>query len=143
ELARGAVELGFQCIALTDHNTMAGLAEKETVERETGLPIIPGMEWTTFYGHMVTLGVKEYVDWRTVGPRDIHAGIAKVHAQGAIVGMAHPFRLGSPICTGCHWEFEIADYRDIDYIEVWSGTFPSVKPNNARAFRFWTEKLNE
>jgi len=57
--------------------------------------------------------------------------------------MAHPFRPGSPLCTGCFWEFEIADFRDIDYIEVWSETFPSVRPQNARAFRFWSERLNE
>jgi hypothetical protein len=56
--------------------------------------------------------------------------------------MAHPFRMGSPICTGCHWEFNICDWNDIDYIEVWSGTFPSVKKDNARAFALWTDRLN-
>lgn len=143
ELADGAKALGFECIALTDHNTMTGLLGKERVERETGLSIISGMEWTTFYGHMVTLGVTSYEDWRPVGPVDIHRGIAKVHAGGGIAGMAHPFRIGSPICTGCFWEFTIQDWNDIDYIEVWSGTFPSIKTDNARAFRLWTGKLNE
>jgi hypothetical protein len=143
ELAAGAKALGFDCIALTDHNTMTGLKDKETVERETGVSIISGMEWTTFYGHMVTIGVPTFVDWRPAGPGDIHSGIARVHAHGGIAGMAHPFRIGSPICTGCFWEFTISDWNDIDYIEVWSGTFPSIKSDNARAFRLWTDKLNE
>jgi hypothetical protein len=143
ELANGAKVLGFECIALTDHNTMTGLIDKEKVEQETGISIISGMEWTTFYGHMVTIGLTEFVDWRVAGPGDIHKGIAGVHKAGGIAGMAHPFRIGSPICTGCFWEYKIEDWNDLDYIEVWSGTFPSIKTDNLRAFRLWTEKLNE
>lgn len=143
ELAEGAKSLGFDCIALTDHNTMTGLEGRETVERETGITIIPGMEWTTFYGHMVTIGLSNFVDWRPVGINDIDQGIAKVHEQGGIAGMAHPFRIGSPICTGCFWEFKIRDWNAVDYIEVWSGTFPPIKQDNVRAFDLWTERLNE
>lgn len=143
ELARGAKSLGFDCIALTDHNTMAGLVHKEQVERETGLLIISGMEWTTFFGHMVTIGIKDDLDWRKVGPGDIHAGLARVHEHGGLAGMAHPFRPGSPMCTGCYWEFEISDWNEIDYLEVWSTTFAPVKKNNIRAYRLWTDKLNE
>ncbi|SDN69709.1 PHP domain-containing protein [Paenibacillus sp. yr247] len=143
ELANGAKALGFECFALTDHNTMTGLNDKEAVEQETGISIISGMEWTTFYGHMVTIGLTDFVDWRPAGPGDIHKGIDEVHSSGGIVGMAHPFRIGSPICTGCFWEFKIENWNDIDYIEVWSGTFPSIKTDNDRAYRLWTDKLNE
>lgn len=143
ELAQGAKALGFDCVALTDHNTMTGLKDRESVEQETGLTIISGMEWTTFYGHMVTIGLTEFVDWRPAGPGDIHEGIERVHALGGIAGMAHPYRIGNPVCTGCFWEFEIRDWNQLDYIEVWSGTFPSIKTDNARAFRLWTERLND
>lgn len=143
ELANGAKALGFECIALTDHNTMTGLNDKDAVEQETGISIISGMEWTTFYGHMVTIGLTHFVDWRPAGLDDIHKGIADVHRSGGIVGMAHPYRIGSPICTGCFWEFNIEDWNDMDYIEVWSGTFPSIKTDNDRAYRLWTDKLNE
>lgn len=143
ELAAGAKALGFDCIALTDHNTMTGLVDKERIERESGLAIISGMEWTTFFGHMVTIGISDYQDWRKAGPEGIHAGLARVHEQGGLAGMAHPFRPGSPMCTGCFWEFEIGDWNEIDYIEVWSTTFAPVKKNNIRAFRLWTDKLNE
>lgn len=142
-LAQGASELGFDCIALTDHNTMSGLAERESVEAETGMIIIPGMEWTTFYGHMVTIGLQQFVDWRQADIRGVSAGAAEVRRHGGAAGMAHPFRVGSPICTGCYWEFEVDNWRDLDYVEVWSGTSAPIKADNRRAFAFWTDRLNE
>jgi hypothetical protein len=143
ELARGASDLGFDCIALTDHNTMSGLDEKSAAEAETGITVIPGMEWTTFYGHMVTVGLRRFVDWRQADVRSIASGAAEVRKHGGAAGMAHPFRIGSPICTGCHWEFEVENWNDLDYIEVWSGTFAPIKADNRRAFAFWTDRLNE
>lgn len=143
QLAKGASELGFDCIALTDHNTMSGLAERESAEAETGITVIPGMEWTTFYGHMVTIGLQQFVDWRQADIHSVGAGAAEVRRHGGAAGMAHPFRIGSPICTGCYWEFEVDNWHDLDYIEVWSGTFAPIKADNRRAFAFWTERLNE
>jgi hypothetical protein len=143
ELALTAKRLGLECVALTDHNTISGHLECRSVMEETGIHIIRGMEWTTFFGHMLTLGISEYVDWRDLGIHDIHRGIQRVKRQGGIVGIAHPFRLGSPICTGCYWEFEVTDWHDINYIEVWSGLFPAVKRINQRAYKFWTERLND
>ncbi|WP_026564212.1 CehA/McbA family metallohydrolase [Bacillus sp. UNC41MFS5] len=143
EMAQNARKLGLVGIALTDHNTMSGLEEKEFVTGQTGIHIMQGLEWTTFYGHMVTLGIREYVDWRNLSPIDIHKGIKEVHKQNGVAGIAHPYRIGSPICTGCFWEYDIADWQEIDYIEVWSGTFPSIVKSNARAYQLWLDKLNE
>ncbi len=143
ELAAGAAELGFDAIALTDHNTMSGLAGKESISNKYGLFILPGMEWTTFYGHMVTLGLSEYADWRRADRSRIVEGIQAVHRLGGIAGLAHPFRIGSPACTGCYWEYEVKDWSVVDYIEVWSGTFASIHTNNRRAYALWTDKLNE
>jgi len=143
ELAMGAKQLGFECIALTDHNTMSGLQGKEEIERETGITILPGMEWTTFYGHMVTIGLNSFVDWRKAAPDTIDSNVAEVHNQGGVAGLAHPFRIGTPVCTGCFWEFNIRDWNNFDYIEVWSTTFAPVKQDNKRAFALWTSLLNE
>lgn len=88
ELAEGSIRLGFECFALTDHNTMSGLEDSEQVEREWGTAIIPGMEWTTFYGHMIMLGIQDFVDWREAEKYGIHKGIADIHRKGGLVGMA-------------------------------------------------------
>ncbi|MBE0339875.1 PHP domain-containing protein [Paenibacillus sp. 28ISP30-2] len=143
ELAQSAKNLGLECIAITDHNTQSALADQERVQRQFGVPIISGMEWTTFYGHMLTLGVERFIDWRVLGPDDIHEGIGQVHEQGGIAGLAHPFRIGSPICTGCFWEYTIQDWHEVDYIEVWSTLMPSIKRDSQRAFAMWTDLLNQ
>ncbi|NEW04817.1 CehA/McbA family metallohydrolase [Paenibacillus sp. SYP-B3998] len=143
ELAKSAKELGLFGIAMTDHNTMSPLLDGQSVQSETKLHIIRGMEWTTFFGHMLAIGISDYVDWRDLGIKDIHKGIERVHQQGGIVGIAHPFRIGSPLCTGCYWEYEITNWHDIDYIEVWSYTFPSILNSNIRAFQLWTDLLNQ
>ena len=142
EMAEKARELDIEWIALTDHNTTSGHLEREDVTLKTGLQIIKGLEWTTFHGHMLTLGISKYVDWRNLGIQDIDKGIKGVHEQDGVVGIAHPFRVGSPMCTGCYWEYEIKDWNEIDYIEVWSGVFPSIKQTNQRAFNWWTDVLN-
>jgi hypothetical protein len=143
ELAISAKELGLFGIAMTDHNTMSPLLDRDHIQSVTGLQIIRGMEWTTFFGHMLTVGISDYVDWRHIGIDEIHKGIESVHLQGGIVGMAHPYRVGSPLCTGCYWEYEVSDWNDIDYIEVWSYTFPSIMRSNQQAFQLWTDQLNQ
>lgn len=143
EMAIEAKRIGLDGLALTDHNTMSGLIDKDFVEEKTGLHIVRGLEWTTFYGHMLTLGIERYEDWRNLSPIDIEKGIDRIHKQGGIVGIAHPFCIGTPICTGCFWEYEISDWNVVDYIEVWNEPFPSIKKSNIRAFELWTEKLNQ
>ncbi|MFS0726499.1 CehA/McbA family metallohydrolase [Paenibacillus sp. 1P07SE] len=142
EMCRAAASLGLGGIALTDHNTISGLLDADEVSRDTGVAIIPGMEWTTFHGHMLTLGAP-YCEWRDLGQGDIAKGISRVHGQGGIVGIAHPYSLGSPICTGCHWEYDVNDWHPIDYIEVWHGMMPPFKNHNRPAWRQWTELLDQ
>lgn len=60
ELAESARNMGLDIIALTDHNTMSGYEELAL----TKIQFIHGIEWTTFFGHMVVLGQKTFVDWR-------------------------------------------------------------------------------
>lgn len=141
EMCRVAADLGLGGIALTDHNTVSGLLDADEVSRETGVAVLPGMEWTTFHGHMLTLGAP-YCEWRDLGQGDIAKGISRVHGQGGIVGIAHPYSLGSPICTGCHWEYAVNDWEQIDYIEVWHETMPPIKNHNGPAWRQWTDLLN-
>lgn len=143
QLVQSALALGIDCIALTDHNTQSGLQDRQRIQAETGIHIVPGMEWTTFYGHMLTLGIHDYVDWRSYGIYDIEQGIDEVHAQGGLVGIAHPFRIGSPICTGCYWEYPIYNWEKVDYIEVWSTLMPAIKKDSQRAYAWWTSLLNE
>jgi len=115
ELAQRAGELGLDFMALTDHN-VAGAAPDEP-----GSPVvIPGCEITSFAGHFLCLGIEHSVPWYE-GRRPVEAGELRrrVHAQGGLFGLAHPFVLGDPVCVGCRLT---ATLRGVvpDLMEVWS-----------------------
>ncbi len=145
EMADVAKSMGLQALVVSDHNTTSPLQDIEEAKRESGLHILYGLEWTTFYGHMLTIGYEKltYTDWRDIGPYDMEKGIAKIHEHGALAGMAHPFRIGYPIGTGCHWEFPVKGIHIFDFIEVWNSVRPGAKLYNQRAFVYWTELLNK
>lgn len=50
EIIRQAEALGLSAVALTDHNTLAGLPEFLTAARGTAVTAIPGVEISTLYG---------------------------------------------------------------------------------------------
>lgn len=141
-LARRMRGRGLDLLALTDHNTVSGLAEIPAARGETGIEILPSMELTTFYGHILALGIEEYVEWRDLGPSDAGTAIAAIHAGRGLAGVAHPFRPGSPFCTGCYWEFTGFDWGEADYLEVWSEPDPPNQDANRRAFDLWTSLLD-
>jgi len=141
ELFDRARACGYRGIALTDHNTSSALPEALAAAERTGVALLPGMEWTTFFGHVLLWGDR-YFDWRAAGPGDLAEALRPVRSHGSIVGAAHPFRPGNPFCTGCYWEYD-TDWTDIDYIEVWSGLDPSRQPFNLRALALWKNLLNQ
>lgn len=143
ELCRAARDYGYAGIALTDHNTAAGCGEL-TAElcRET-LPAICGMEWTTFFGHLLVLGCERNVDWRFVVPDTIDDALAQIHAEHGVAGIAHPMEFGAPLMCGCHWDFNVTRWDLIDYIEVWSKPDPLSMFFNPSALAWWESLLSQ
>ena len=143
ELCRKAKAFGLEFLALTDHNTSSGIYENTPeLQRET-LPVHVGIEWTTFFGHMVVLGAKKYVDWRDAVPSNIDEKMKAVREADGIIGVAHPFRLGAPMCCGCHWNFLVRDWSLPHYMEIWSGDSPTLRQETVLALEFWNKKLDE
>ncbi|MDR2588187.1 MAG: PHP domain-containing protein [Spirochaetales bacterium] len=68
ELMFAAREAGLSAIALTDHDTLAGLEEAEAAAKEAGLRFIPGIEMDIAYrgGEFHLLGLGIY-GWRESG----------------------------------------------------------------------------
>ena len=60
-----------------------------------------------------------------------------------VIGIAHPFQLGSPFCTGGRYEFDIKNYENVDYIEVFHEGFSSDNGENEKALKFWSSLLDE
>lgn len=139
ELQRAAVSDHLALIALTDHNTFSGVSELD----ENICPFVRGIEWTTYFGHMLVLGARDFVDWRDAVPDNIDEKIKAVRAAGGAVGIAHPFQLGSPMCTGGRWEFNVRDWRSVDYMEIWHGAFTKDNFENDKATALWTSLLDK
>lgn len=137
QLVETAAARGFTGVALTDHNTVSGVPEFRAALEKLTLCGINGIEWTTYYGHMLVLGERGITDWRQAVPSNIDEMIEKIHANGGIVGVAHPFALSSPVNTGYSWRFAVQHWEHMDYIEVWSRNFAPATIQSDRAFRMW------
>lgn len=143
ELVRAAAGYEFAGVALTDHNTQAAWQEVTPELVEQYVPVVNGIEWTTFFGHMLVMGCDKYVDWRFALPEDIDDYIKQIVDVGGIAGIAHPFEIGAPICGGCHWEFNVHNWDNVSYIEIWSNPDPMTLAKNPAAIDWWTELLNQ
>ncbi|MGN0535627.1 MAG: CehA/McbA family metallohydrolase [Eubacterium sp.] len=138
ELLEEAKSNHLSLIALTDHNTSSGCEELD----DTITPAIKGIEWTTYYGHMLVLGENGFTDWRDAKPDNIDEKIKDVKSKGALVGIAHPFQLGSPVCTGGRWEFNVKNWDNVDYIEIWHQDLYSLNSENTKSPALWTALLD-
>jgi hypothetical protein len=105
---------------LSDHNTIAGLAEMDA-NRSDDLLTMGGMELTTFWGHCLALGLREWVDWRSLpGGAGMEAVAADVTRRGGLFIIAHPKSVGDPLCTGCDWHYASLMPGIVNVVEVWN-----------------------
>ncbi len=142
ELFSEAKKLNLNGIAITDHNTMSAYDDPQ-ISATDGLCLLKGIEWTTFFGHILVIDCDKFVDWRYATVENIDEYLKDIKKNNGVVGIAHPYHLGSPFCTGCHFEFDVKDWNNVDYIEVWSRDFPMNVYKNKEAYKLWMRKLNE
>ncbi|MFN2110374.1 MAG: CehA/McbA family metallohydrolase, partial [Anaerolineae bacterium] len=134
------VELDF--VFLTDHNTVTGLPEMDASADET-LLTTGGIELTTYWGHALCLGAREWVDWRVhPGDDDMARIAAATYAQGQIFVIAHPLGDGDPGCTGCAWRFGEMMPGNARAVEIWNGPW-GCDSNNERNLALWYDWLNQ
>lgn len=141
ELINKAHAFGYKILAITDHNTQSGLQEL-TPALTQDLLVLPGMEWTTFYGHLLVLGAEKFVDWRKATVTTIDQSLAQVRMAGGIAGIAHPYSVGSPLCTGCRWDFQVKDYQLVNFIEIWNSENPDDSRRSQQAYDWWLSLLD-
>ncbi|MCL4533592.1 MAG: PHP domain-containing protein [Bacteroidetes bacterium] len=85
-LVAAALRRGLECIAVTDHNTMANVRE---VQALAPFKVIPGEEIKTPYGEIIGLFLRD----------EIPAGLSpqetcdRIREQGGLVVVPHPFDL--------------------------------------------------
>lgn len=142
ELVDRAKECGYSAIALTDHNTVAGVKRAVEAGRKRGLTVIPGIEWTTFWGHFAVTGGNSDVLWRDITKDNVDKMIERARSLGDIVTIAHPKRMGYPLCSGCHCEYDIAKLTGADCYEIWSHYYPNEGVVAGKQLNEWLSLLD-
>lgn len=127
ELSTFLKKKGFDFFFLTDHSNVSGWRELGSVSGAVGFP---GQELNTFKGHALVLGASTFVDWKNEEgqEKDFSMIVCEVHRQGALVGVAHPFAMGDPVCVGCKWTYAY-DPFSLDFVEVWNADLSRVELN--------------
>ncbi len=142
ELVQSAHDEELDFVFLTDHNTTAGLAEMDALLSED-LLTAGGIELTTFWGHALYLGTREWVDWRIrPGTGDMERLAAAAYANQRVFIIAHPQSTGDPACTGCAWRYGEMMPGVAQLVEVWNGPWQG-ESNNEPALALWYDWLNE
>ena len=97
--------------AITDHNTTSGQKKIEQLLEEKHYPIslIRGMEYTTYFGHILCLNLSKYVPWNSIDQHRPELLFEAAREKGALVGIAHPFSYGDPFARGCRFEMTISE----------------------------------
>ena len=131
-LVECAKKYGYTGIALTDHNTQSGCKEAIEWGEKLGLVVISGIEWTTFYGHLVVLGGHSNINWNEVNPANVIEKIIEAKNAGDVVGLAHPYRVGYPVCTGGRNNFPSEIFEHIDFYEAISGEVEDLTNKRAK-----------
>ncbi|MGB8645233.1 MAG: CehA/McbA family metallohydrolase, partial [Anaerolineae bacterium] len=127
---------------LTDHSTVSGLPQMLSLSADD-LLTMGGMELTTFHGHALALGVREWMDWRLDSNRRTMEQIAQeVEARGGLFIMAHPMETGDPYCTGCQWEYAEMRPGEAHVVEVWNHGWEG-ESNNEEGLQLAYQWLND
>ena len=124
--------------AITDHNTTSGQKKIEQLLEEKHYPIslIRGMEYTTYFGHILCLNLAKYVPWNSIDQHRPELLFEAAREKGALVGIAHPFSYGDPFARGCRFEMTISDYSKVDFIEIFNNPEP-LHEVNERGTNLW------
>ena len=130
------------CFAITDHNTVSGQPIIRKIMEEENPPIqcLYGMEYTTYYGHIVCPILESYVPWDSINRHKPELLFEACKAADALTGVAHPFAFGDPVARGCRFEMTINDFSSVDYIEVINNP-ELLHEVNEKAILWWEELI--
>jgi PHP domain len=132
ELARFAVSLGLDFIAITDHNTVSHHAELPAAAAAHQIILVPGQEVTTVAGHAGALGDVGWIDFRGTADSwlettERRGGLLSVnHPIGGHVSWMLPMRRRPPLIEAWHWSW--LDPRWTNSLAWWLAWDPAAIP---------------
>jgi predicted metal-dependent phosphoesterase TrpH len=87
EMVRCAARRGMAGIALTDHGVNAGWKEAAEEAQRQGILFIPGIELYTRSGHLIGLGLNEFIP----SGLGLEESLERIREQGGLSVAPHPF----------------------------------------------------
>ncbi len=126
--------------AITDHNTISAHQKIKRILSElvSDISCIYGMEYTTYYGHILCFNLNEYVPWENININKPELLFQAVKERGALTGIAHPFSKGHPFARGCRFDMKINDYHSFDFIEIINNS-QSLSEANKYGLQWWED----
>lgn len=162
EIALFAATQGLDFVHFSDHNTPSLSsylvdAQSRHSSGQGRTLLLPGVEFTTYYGHAGALFTTQFVDFRMNWPRSgstpvtITAAVQAIHAQGGLFSINHldiyipssdPDGDEINSCVGCYWDFDGAlPSSMVDAMEVgiqsYAGTIPEGQVASPLAIQHW------
>jgi predicted metal-dependent phosphoesterase TrpH len=107
-LVRAAQEAGIGVLAVTDHDTVDGLAEAEAEARAAGLRLIPGIELSTYWRRVELHILGYFIDPRHPGLLAFLASTRGARVERLHAMVARLFRLGLAVTA----DEALAETRD-------------------------------
>ncbi len=138
EYARGR---GLDFVTLTDHNTVSSLAQHDSLATDD-LLTMGGIELTTFRGHALALGTRQWHEWRVLDGTTMTDVAQNVIDSGAFYVIAHPTSIGYPHCSGCPWHYVDMRPGVSPAVEVWNGDWAGESYND-EAVQLYYQWLND
>ena len=122
DLVTAAQRAGLAGVAITDHNSIAGVRDAQEAARESFL-VIPGIEVSTRSGHVLGYGVRDVV------PRglSVRETAERIISAGGVPVAAPPYRFWSGL-------------GDAGLAET---SFPAYETRNGRTLRRGNERAHE
>ena len=129
QIVERCLELGINCIAIADHNTIAGALKLREI---APFKVIIAEEVLTPVGEIMGLFLSKAVP-RGLSPQET---ISRIRSQGGLVGIPHPFGRSLPWNTNPLTSTEILS--QVDIIETFNSRTP-FSNSNAKAWKLAKE----
>jgi len=130
ELIAAAEDAGLDFLAVTEHNTTSHL--RELSDARTHLLLLPGLELTTYQGHLNVWGVSGPLDFRCHTASGLGAVARAALAAGCVISASHPF------APGMEWGFGFE--LPLHGLEVWHGPCLGL---NRLSYDMWVDLLRQ
>jgi MYXO-CTERM domain-containing protein len=143
EIASFAKSRGLDFVLLSDHNTVSQLDFYAAVQKNhPQFLFLPGMEFTTYWGHANAIGSTQWVDHKLELPgNSIAAAAGAFRAQGALFSINHPTLELGDLCIGCAWSQDLSPEL-IDAIEIQTGNATKLSLFGDSAIELWDSLLD-